>query len=421
MTPLSTEAARISRELALELQTTVRRADNPNVIEVRSRNPKTPNTWYAVTRGVDYSLICSCIASFYPYRGECWHLNEARKVFGMTTESKALVPVVVVPPQALLPTQRDLDVINQAAAMVYAGGVSLPPELNTKEKVAAIMLYGLELGLRPMTAIQNLYIVKGRVAASAQVMAGLCMNKEKDIEFHVEQTDGEVCTIRMVRPSRRVNEAMTITWDMIKRANLAGGQNANYPEDRLRYHCMKRLCRTYAPDLINGLDEGVPVAGVTESEWRVEEADLYNEGDAPLNVDRETGEILDDLAIETDTETDTNPGPDTNASASADPAGRADGAQLEAETNAARQMLYDEAVRIKKSGAMTPTGYGNMIRRLGARYNAGEGGKFSTVALSLEDARAALAEMLEDEAGAKAEARAALASSEAEAEVAETR
>lgn len=219
----------------------------------------------------------------------------------MTNQTRELVPVVVSPSVEILPSSHDLDVIERAAAMAYAGAVSLPEGIKTKEQVAAVMLYGLELGLKPMTALQRLYIVKGRVTLSAEVMAGICMGKEKDIRFPIEELDAQKCTIRMVRPSRNIDQAYTVTWQQIQRAGLASDQNSKYPEDRLRYHCMKRLCRAYAPDLINNLDEGVALPGFEgEQPWRptvIDSSDLYNEGDAPLNVDRETGEILDGFEV----------------------------------------------------------------------------------------------------------------------------
>jgi len=225
--------------------------------------------------------------------------RRARRV-NMTTESRALVPIVVKPSDVLLPTEHELSVVERAAAMAFAGAVSLPQELNTPAKVAAVMLYGLELGVKPMTALRHLYIVKGKVSPSAELMAGICMAREKDIAFHIEQLTAEVCTIRMVRPSRNVDAKYTVTWAQIKTAGLASGTNVNYPEDRLRYHCMKRLIRAYAPDLINNMDEGVAVAGLREGEdWRptvVDNDDLYSEGDVPENVDRETGEVLDEGA-----------------------------------------------------------------------------------------------------------------------------
>ncbi len=264
------------------------------VVKVPSKT--TAGRFYNVTIGLDGALQCECVASFYPYRGECWHVKWIREELEMTTEttSRALVPVTVKPPVALLPTERELDIVRQTAEMVFAGAVSLPQELNTPAKVAAIMLYGLELGLRPMTAIQGLYIVKGKVSASAQIMMGLCMQREPDIEFHTEQHDESICTIRFVRPRRNVNQTYTTTWAMIKTAGLATGANVQYPMDRLAYHTVKRLCRLYAPDLINGLDEGVSVAGLSpEPQWTPSVDDLYNDGDVPENVDRETGEITD--------------------------------------------------------------------------------------------------------------------------------
>lgn len=282
--------------LTLELQATVRRVSE-NVVEVQSRNPKTPNTWYAVTRGVDDSLICSCIASFYPYRGECWHLGVAREEFEMTSKARALVPIVVRPSVELLPSSHDLDVVERAAAMAFQGKVALPEELKTQQQVAAVMLYGLELGVKPMTALRHLYIVKGKVSPSAELMAGLCMAKEKDISFHIEQLDETVCTIRMLRPSRKVDAVYTVTWQQIERAGLAGsGVNKQYPEDRLRYHCMKRLMRAYAQDLLNNLDEGVVLPGIggEGQTWRptvVDASDLYNEGDDEANE-----ETADDVA-----------------------------------------------------------------------------------------------------------------------------
>ncbi len=216
------------------------------------------------------------------------------------TTSTSLVPIAVEPSTALLPTERQMDMIDRAAAMVWAGAVALPKELNTQAKVAAVMLYGLELGLKPMTAINHLYIVNGRVAASAQVMVGMCMQRERDIEFHVERLDDSICTIRFNRPSRRVSESYTVTWAMIERAKLNRDNNLLYPEDRLMYHCVKRLCRLYAPDLINNMDEGVYVAGVEPvdegpdavyEEPAIDNADLYNDGDRV--VDRATGEIIE--------------------------------------------------------------------------------------------------------------------------------
>lgn len=67
--------------------------------------------------------------------------------------------------------------------------------------------------------------------------------------------------------------------------------------------------------------------------------------------------------------------------------------ELETLTNAARQKLYDEAMRIQKAGTLSPTEYGALIRRLGAKFSP-DANKLSTTTLSLEAARECLAELL---------------------------
>ncbi len=196
--------------------------------------------------------------------------------------STALVPVKLTPSLALLPSERDLSLIDQAAALALSGAVALPPELKTRAQVAAVMLYGLELGLKPMTAIRHLYIVNGRVSPSAEVMAGMLMAQEPDSRMEIVSLSETECTMRIIRPSRNIDKTYTVTWAEIVKAGLGGGNNAKYPTDRLRYHCTKRLLRAYAPDVINAMD-GPMVDGAApyvEQEPAVDAAELYNEGDA---------------------------------------------------------------------------------------------------------------------------------------------
>lgn len=268
-----------------------------------------PRTWGAdsATRGglrhridlaLDGTLLCNCEAGQFR-RNECWAVKAVREELEMTQQSTALVPVQVKPVTSLLPTERDLALIDKASRLVFAGAISLPRELNTHEKVGAVMLYGLELGLAPMTAIRHLYIVNGKVSPSAEVMIGLLMSRHPDVRLHVVELTNDRCTLRLVWPSRDVDDTYTVTWDDIKRAKLDKDVAVLYPQDRLRWHCTKRLLRIFAPDVINGMDQGAPVL---ESLPRPaadddDDRDLYNEGDQEYidgqYIDRGTGEILE--------------------------------------------------------------------------------------------------------------------------------
>ena len=298
----------------------------PGVALVRSRDYASNGIEYEVRLGLDGGLLCNCPASFNYLR--CHHLEKARKVI-MTTQAVAIRPIVPVPTMALVPSRQDLDLVKEAAKMIFAGRVALPEELNSEAKVAAIMLYGLELGLRPMTAIRNLYIVKGRVEPSAKLMAGMLMRSDPKAKLVVEKIEvgfdnsgkpiSGFCTMRLIRPSRDIDQRWSVDWDQIKRAGLARDNNLLYPEDRLKYHCTKRLMRTYAPDIIEGLAEDGPTLeslGVETDAPANEGSDgLYNEGDEPAegeyrDINRETGEIREPAPT-------SSPAPESKANAAA--------------------------------------------------------------------------------------------------------
>lgn len=278
-----------------------------------------PRTWEAesatrpelgVNHRVDWTLddafMCNCEAGMN--NTECWAVKAARKeTESMTTatESRALVPVKVTPPTALVLSDREMNQIQRQAAAIFAGAVALPQELNTPEKVAAVMMYGWELGLRPMTALKHLYIVKGRVSPSAEVMAGLLIARYPDARLLIDQLDDDHVVMRLRWPGRKVDETYQVKWADIVKAGLASGNNLQYPHDRMIKHATKRLLRIYAPDVINGLDAGAPRfdgadVSLEPEDDDFDEGDLYNEGDEPEQdyiegqvLNTSTGEIKD--------------------------------------------------------------------------------------------------------------------------------
>ena len=280
-----------SRELALELGQGIRREGRVFIVPSRTRS----GLEHHVAWALDGELICNCEAASLGKR-ECWAVRAVREEIEMTIDERtetALVPVQMLPEAALLPTERTYSLIDRAAQMAFAGAIALPKELNTPQKIAAVMLYGYELGLKPMTAIQELYVVNGRVAPSARVMAGLFQARTDGRLSVVESTDKK-CTMRLIWPSRKIDETWTVEWAEIERAKLAGRDVwATYPRDKLITHCTKRILRVFAPGVINGLVGPVIGDTLVEEDEDYGDDELYNPGDAPANVDRETGEIID--------------------------------------------------------------------------------------------------------------------------------
>jgi len=282
-----------SAELATLLGQGIRRDGRSFLVPSRTQ----PGVIYRVAWALDGRLICNCVAA-WAGKYQCWHVKAIREEFDMTATDERLLPAVrVMPSESLLPTEHTYQAIERAAKLALSGAVALPKELNTSDKVAAVMLYGWELGLKPMTALQHLYIVHGRVQPSAQVMAGL-LEARTDARIRVVESTDKKCTLRLVWPSRHIDETWSCDWAEVQRAGLdkdASSAWAKYPRDKLVWHTTKRILRIYAPDVINGLVG--PVIGDELAE--AEDDDLYNEGDGldayvdGFVVDTDTGEILD--------------------------------------------------------------------------------------------------------------------------------
>lgn len=307
--PSRAEATRVSAELAEELGQKPPLVVGDGHALVRSRTD--PGMAYRVDFAADGTLICSCPAS--AFGRDCWHQSYVREELNMSETSTAIVPVKLAPVVSTLPSEREMALINQAAAMAYAGNIALPKELDTKEKVAAVMLYGWEQGLRPMTALKEIFLVEGRPTPSTSVMIAVAKRNDPTIELIPELEDGKVCRMHLERGGR-VFPAYTVSMtdpdvqNLVKKdtPRQAKDRNGNvyttkpggwvaYPRDRLRWHCAKRLLRIYAPDAVNGLIEPAYSGELVERRPPVSVSELYNDGDEPEEGDvREIVEAVAD-------------------------------------------------------------------------------------------------------------------------------
>ena len=141
------------------------------------------------------------------------------------------------------------------------------------ETLAAI-LYGAELGIGPMTALQQIAVIKGKPAASPELMRALIRRAGHSIEA-VEHTN-ETCTLRGTRGDDGVQELSTFTLEDAKRASLLnGGAWKSYPKAMLLARATSQLGRSlfadvisgisYTPEELQAIDAPVRVAVVVES------------------------------------------------------------------------------------------------------------------------------------------------------------
>lgn len=118
---------------------------------------------------------------------------------------------------------------------------------NKPESVAAAMLKGAELGIDPLDALQNIYVVKGKVGFSAEFMRRRIIEAGHEIVLK-ESTDTR-CVIRGRRKESEEWQQVTFTAD---NAKAAGIDIKSYPQDKLVARASSRLFRRVFPDVMSG-------------------------------------------------------------------------------------------------------------------------------------------------------------------------
>lgn len=122
---------------------------------------------------------------------------------------------------------------------------------GSEPATAAAMLYGREVGLPPMTALNVTHVIEGKPGLSAEAMRAMVLAAGHEIEF-MEST-GATCTIRGRRRGQERWTPVTWTTDMARAAGLIGRPIWKaYPRTQLQARCTTELCRMIFPDVIHG-------------------------------------------------------------------------------------------------------------------------------------------------------------------------
>lgn len=124
--------------------------------------------------------------------------------------------------------------------------------MGKPEHVLACVLYGNELGLGPMQALNSIHVIEGRAAASPELMRALVAKAGHRID--VTENTNEACTMKGSRVD--TGAEATVRWSLedAKNAGLQGKDNwRKYPRAMLVARATSELCRLLFPDVIAGL------------------------------------------------------------------------------------------------------------------------------------------------------------------------
>lgn len=157
----------------------------------------------------------------------------------------------------------------------------VPKDFRGKpEAAAAAILAGKSLGLDPMNALSNIFVVQGRPALYARTMAALVMAQGHE----VIRTAASAESVTVSARRKGSKEWQEFTWD-IARARKAGYlSNKKYETDptaMLTAKAQAEACRTVAPDVLTGV-----------AAYSVEEVELENLGERPARTAPAAGSAL---------------------------------------------------------------------------------------------------------------------------------
>jgi hypothetical protein len=186
-----------------------------------------------------------------------------------------------------------------AGDMARAG--ALPTGLNA-EQALVIMQFGSELGIKPFTALQSIYIVKGKlVLYGSMVISRLTEDGYRvDYEDKVSDKDDEnSCTVTVIKGNEVLTE--TYTFEMARKSGYTMGQSGikagwvvgTNRKLKLRYGAVSTLLKTKLPHLLNGAEikevwedvEPIKIAGV-------ETVELSNEDIAKIEAVKTAEELV---------------------------------------------------------------------------------------------------------------------------------
>ena len=135
------------------------------------------------------------------------------------------------------------------------------------DQITAVMMYGREIGLPPMTTLQNAYEVHGRVGMYAEQLRAMILDAGHD--FTIDEMTSDRCTLSGQRKGRERWETFTYTMDQAKSAGLYA-QNEQYrkrPVEMLFARATGIMAHAMFPDVIRGMsaveeleDEGAAAA-----------------------------------------------------------------------------------------------------------------------------------------------------------------
>jgi hypothetical protein len=147
-----------------------------------------------------------------------------------------------------LATTNDMDLMTLGQTLAKSGYFQ-----DTREAAQAVVkvLAGREMGIGPIAAMTGIYIVKGRVTLSANLMAAQIKRSGK-YDYRIVRMDDTGCVIDYYQAGEKIGSSAFVEADA-RGAGLLGGDNwKKFPRNMYFARAMSNGAKWYCPDVFSG-------------------------------------------------------------------------------------------------------------------------------------------------------------------------
>jgi hypothetical protein len=158
------------------------------------------------------------------------------------------------------------------------------PDLKSQAQAVVKILAGKEYGLSPLQSITELYMVNGKIAMSAKLIAA-AIKKSGKYDYHIDVMDNETCTISFFQDKVKLGESSFTIKDAAKAGIVNKDVWKNYPKQMLFARAVSMGGRSFCPDIITAytpeeVEDISPVAIPTQTVSITAEGEVTNGSDA---------------------------------------------------------------------------------------------------------------------------------------------
>jgi len=167
----------------------------------------------------------------------------------IAADEKLSTEIVETTAVAVKETMSLSDVMQLGAIALASGNF---PDLRNNEQAIVRIMAGRELGLQPMTALRDLYVIEGKVAMSSGLIASMVRNHPK-YDYRITTMDNDMCELEFFEGEFSIGKSK-FTIEDAKKAGIyrQGSGWTKYPRNMLFARALTNGARWHCPDAFDG-------------------------------------------------------------------------------------------------------------------------------------------------------------------------